>query len=93
MRVGSLVEKVVNVCIHNPFAILDGCIEPSKGLIYTVRGIVNSTNDNPIILLEEIINPLCHNGKEYGYSIKSFREIQDPMTIDISELQHQTHTI
>jgi hypothetical protein len=90
MEIGSLVEAL------HTFVFRPGTENvPIKGNIYTVRGIRTSSGSTGIVL-EEIINPVIQfldlTG-EVHFWIERFREIQPPMTIDISELQHQTEKV
>jgi hypothetical protein len=93
MQVGSLIELINdrwNVK-QKAFAI-DNCTFPIKGVIYTVREFYGDDS----IRLEEIINKKHHYNdgyKEVSFYIHRFREIQPPMTIDISEIQHQTEKV
>jgi len=93
MQVGSLVELINDNWNPNSKAmVIYGCMFPAKGVIYTVREFF----DKECIRLEEIVNKKHHYNEGYAeccFYIKRFREIQPPMTIDISELQHQTEKL
>lgn len=60
---------------------------PSYGEICTVL-----TFDDGYITLKEYTE-LAWDNTIREYEAKYFREIQPPMTIDISEVQHQTQTV
>lgn len=94
MKVGSLVECVE--LFESPHEEHQNYIVPVKGNIYTVREIRKETDygvEFTTILLEECVNPkFTWNGRhdEASFPVEGFREIQPPMTIELSELISQT---
>lgn len=84
MKVGSLVmlldRKVVAIA---PI----GVYFPANNIIYTVRSIEpGETLPNECIRLEEIVNPIAPNGREWAFNVKNFRELLPPMEISIESI-------
>ena len=82
MKVGSLVE-----CVKSPRNPYDVVKYPSKGKIYTIRGIHISGGS---VYLEEICNlkvsHLTPSKREPGFIFEYFRELQPPMTISVESI-------
>ncbi len=83
MKIGSLIEciNVDNLKMYaKPVTLKE---------IYTIRDIFIGTSENglvPLIRVEEIINDVNPvTGREYGYAVRRFREIQPPMEIKLSD--------
>lgn len=100
MEVGSLVTCIrthSSVARFTDGTIAYDIVYPIVGNIYTIRNIVKCPNGQLGLYLEEIINPIYktedNRDMEVRWAIERFREIQPPMTIDISELQYQTQTV
>lgn len=80
MKVGSLVECVKTIVSSTVSRF--NCKIPVKGNIYTVRDVFTSNYNAPCIRLEEIVNPLNPDtGREFGYGVEYFRELQIPPSI------------
>lgn len=84
MRVGSLVQYV-------SFLFYNEIITPDKSEIYTIRDVgmgISHQRPTPhlVIRLEEIINPIAPDGKEFAYVAEHFVEIQPPMDDVLKEL-------
>lgn len=81
MKVGSLV-----VCID--VSGLNLAKRLSKGKIYTVRNIYNNIYSNGTgVLLEEVFNTVViETGRELGYKIERFKELDTPTSVNIEEL-------
>lgn len=63
----------------------ENCTLPTKGGVYHVRGGYRNPgwNDQYILLLEEIVNPICRAwGLEYGFCSSRFRPVK-PTSIEV----------
>lgn len=78
MKVGSLVECQRDL-IPVGEQIIAGCKPCYKGFRGHVREMDEDDFVTVIILLEEIINPFHHKGKEWGYDARDFRELLPPI--------------
>lgn len=97
MKVGSLVECVVQLENWHPLHIQNNTQVPIKGEIYTVRWIGPGKHpgyeDQTFLLLEEVVNKeikfLSFDPEEPMFAIEYFKEVQPPMKVSIEELMEE----
>lgn len=86
MKIG---DKVVCIddSIPRPEVFRDFAYWPYEGSIYTIRGMQNSIDRGKGLQLEELPNPTIYVPElgghvEPAYSIKRFRELSEPETLE-----------
>jgi len=82
MKVGSIVECVKSRVTGT--ALRFNCTVPVLGKLYTVRDIFTANYGSVCLRLEEIVNPNNPDtGREFGFSIEWFREVQFPPSLEL----------
>ena len=94
MQINSLIECIENGDDMLKFsAYLRGFKCPEIGIIYTCSGIGPDNSGKDIIVwLLELKQYNEYNGKEFGYPVEWFREVQPPMTIPEELFNHTPET-